>query len=157
MAELEFCFVLDDASLGAINGVLTDHGQPQLPARSERLRGLMTGFIDLVFESQGRFHLLDYKSNDLGSLLEDFAEDALERAMDVHHYRLQALIYAVALHRYLRQRLKDYSARRHLGSSWYLFVRGLGLNGNSGVWQQSLDPLLIERLDQLFAGATEVA
>ena len=157
VAELEFCFVLDDASLGAINGVLTDHGQPQLPARSERLRGLMTGFIDLVFESQGRFHLLDYKSNDLGSLLEDFAEDALERAMDVHHYRLQALIYAVALHRYLRQRLKDYSARRHLGSSWYLFVRGLGLNGNSGVWQQSLDPLLIERLDQLFAGATEVA
>lgn len=156
-AEMEFCFVLDDASLRAINALLARH-QPtlQLPSRgTEQLRGLMTGFIDLVFEWQGRFHLLDYKSNDLGLYPEDYQAASLDHAMSSHHYPLQALIYAVALHRYLRQRITNYRPNRHLGSSWYVFVRGMGIAPNAGIWQQPIDPQLISELDRLFAGETQ--
>jgi exodeoxyribonuclease V beta subunit len=42
-----------------------------------------------------------------------------------HHYPLQALLYSVALHRYLRWRLADYDPHVHLGGVAYLFVRGM--------------------------------
>ena len=74
------------------------------PPKHDRLRGLMTGKIDLVFEHAGRFHVLDYKGNWLGERLADYAGDALRAAMDHSHYRLQALLYTVAVHRLLRQR-----------------------------------------------------
>ncbi len=74
--------------------------------------------------------------------------------MNSHHYPLQALIYAVALHRYLRQRISNYRPSRHLGSSWYLFVRGMGTAPSAGIWQQPIDPQLISQLDRLFAGET---
>jgi exodeoxyribonuclease V beta subunit len=70
---------------------------------------------------------------------------------------LQALIYTVALHRYLRQRMDGYTAERQMGESWYLFVRALGLAPGAGVWRQRWPTALIEALDDAFAGTQEAA
>jgi exodeoxyribonuclease V beta subunit len=81
--------------------------------------------------------------------------------MAEHHYPLQALLYTVALHRYLRQRLDGYTAERQLGDSWYLFARALGLQPDAqpslGVWRRRWPAALIEALDDAFAGVQEAA
>ena len=119
------------------------------------VRGLMKGFIDLVFEFQGRYYLLDYKSNHLGDRVEDYDQPALAAAMAHHHYDLQYLIYTVALHRFLAQRLPDYDYDRHLGGAYYLFLRGMRPQHGKryGVYYARPDRQLIEGLDRLLAGA----
>ncbi|MDH5357721.1 MAG: exodeoxyribonuclease V subunit beta [Gammaproteobacteria bacterium] len=89
------------------------------------LSGFMKGFIDLVFEHQGRFYIVDYKSNHLGNNELDYQASQLSDAMVAHDYPLQYLIYNLALHRYLRLRMPDYDPEQHLGGVYYLFVRGM--------------------------------
>lgn len=102
------------------------------------LAGHLTGSIDAVLRVQdpadpqdlGRFVVVDYKTNILaepGQLpqLRDYHPRRLPAAMVQHHYPLQALLYTVALHRYLRWRLPGYRPDRHLGGAAYLFVRGM--------------------------------
>ena len=148
-AEMAFDFVLDDISTTSLRDACERHGEPALvpagPARE--LRGLMTGKIDLVFEFNGRFHVLDYKSNRLGERLSDYQPAALVRAMDAHHYRFQALLYTIAVDRYLRQRIANYSRGKHLGEAIYLFVRATGVYAQSGIWARRFDDDLIDAVD----------
>ncbi len=151
--EMEFHFVLGDVSMQRLRDACTAHGEPDLvpPGSGHALRGLMTGKIDLVFQHDARFHVLDYKSNYLGEQLSGYAPAALRHAMDQHHYRFQALLYTVAVDRYLRQRMPDYRRAQHLGSAIYLFVRAVGLAPNSGIWAHRFDDALIEAVDAVFA------
>ena len=124
---------------------------------------MMTGKIDLVFEHDGRFYIVDYKSHALGSRYQDYAPEALQRIAYEQQHDLQYLIYSVALHRLLRQLLPGYDYDRHFGGVRYLFVRGLDpeREDESGVLSDRPPQALIERLDALFgyAGtdATEAA
>lgn len=86
----------------------------------------MKGFIDLVFEWQGQLYLVDYKSNHLGSSVEDYGRPQLAAAMTEARYDLQYYIYSVTLHRYLKKRLQsNYDYDRYFGGVLYLFVRGM--------------------------------
>ena len=138
------------------------------PALSGVLRGYLTGSLDLVFrDPAGRFVLADYKTNRLGSPEETltawhYRPDALDDEMETAHYPLQALLYSVALHRYLRWRLRDYEPSRHLGAVLYLFVRGMSaaehptVDGHPcGVWSWHPAADLVEAVSDLFdRGAT---
>lgn len=156
--EFAFAFGLNEAQWGRLHQLLQDHGLgdwwPSV-GTAHTLRGLMQGSLDLVFAWQGRFHVLDYKANWLGERLSDYSRAAMDAAMQHHHYGLQALIYTVALHRYLGSRIGDYDPDLHLGDSWYLFVRAFGLAPGAGVWQQRFPQALIDRLDALFNGGEE--
>lgn len=154
LAEMEFHYALDDASMAALREACTALGEPTLVpfASSGHLRGRMTGKIDLILEHAGRYRVLDYKSNYLGEHVEDYLPGALAVAMDAHHYRFQALLYTVALDRMLRQRLPGYSRERHLGEAIYLFVRAVGLDADAGVWRHRFDDALIEAVDNVLAG-----
>ena len=92
--------------------------------RPAELSGWLHGYIDLVFESGGKYYILDWKSNYLGSEESDYAPARLETAMAEHNYFLQACIYTLAFHRYLEKRLENYSYERHFGGVLYLFLRG---------------------------------
>lgn len=117
------------------------------------LTGFMKGFIDLVFEFQGRFYIADYKSNHLGDEPHFYQGDALQQAMLGHSYPLQYLIYSLALHRHLKLRLPDYDPQQHFGGVYYLFIRGMQPEwGQTGVYFDPLDRDLLERLDQAVAG-----
>ena len=91
------------------------------PFDPERLQGLLRGFIDLIFVWQGRYYILDYKSNHLGDTSEDYHQEALNSAMISHRYDIQYQLYAVALHRLLRWRVPDYAPDTHFGGVLYLF------------------------------------
>jgi exodeoxyribonuclease V beta subunit len=160
IVEFEFQFPVQQVSLARLRRLCLAHGQGGvIPASLDAatLNGMLTGFADLILAWDGRYHVLDYKTNWLGARLDDYRGDSLDAAMAEHHYPLQALIYTVALHRYLRQRMDGYTAERYLGESWYLFVRALGLAPGLGVWRQRWPAALIEALDDAFAGEQEAA
>ena len=87
--------------------------------------GFMKGFIDLVFEFDNKWYIVDYKSNFLGQSYDDYSCDAMDDAMIEHHYILQYHIYVVALHKYLKFRQKNYDYNLHFGGVFYLFIRGM--------------------------------
>ncbi len=160
VVEFEFQFPANEVSVARLRTLCEQHGAPHVvPAVLDRpvLNGMLGGFIDLVFAWDGRYHVLDYKTNWLGISLADYSGAALDDAMRAHHYPLQALLYTVALHRYLRARLRGYEPARDLGGSWYLFVRALGFEPGSGLWRRQWPTALIEALDDEFAGAGEAA
>lgn len=89
------------------------------------IRGWLRGFIDLVFVIDGRYYLLDWKSNFLGADPSGYSPEALKSVMVRKHYILQYHLYALALHAYLKQRLPGYRVERHFGGIYYLFLRGI--------------------------------
>ncbi|NQZ53085.1 MAG: exodeoxyribonuclease V subunit beta [Piscirickettsiaceae bacterium] len=112
------------------------------------LTGFMKGFIDLVFEHEGKFYVVDYKSNHLGNTEADYQTEQLDDAMVAHDYPLQYLIYSLALHRYLKLRLIDYDPEIHLGGVYYLFIRGMKSEwGQAGIFYDKLDIALLEKFD----------
>ncbi|NMG66135.1 exodeoxyribonuclease V subunit beta [Azoarcus indigens] len=135
------------------------YGVPRLAFAG--LAGYLKGFIDLVFEHQGRFYLLDWKSNHLGDRPQDYAGPRLEAAMQAHGYHLQHLLYTVALHRHLGLSLPGYDYERHFGGTRYLFVRGVrpgwevaGAEGPrpAGVYSHRPALAVVQELDALLAG-----
>ena len=103
------------------------------PSASAVLEGMLTGSIDVVLRtSAGSFLVLDYKTNLFPNpegqelMLGHYQHSAMTSAMIASHYPLQALLYSVALHRYLSWRLPGYDPEDHLGGAGYLFVRGMG-------------------------------
>ena len=126
------------------------------PLNFRQVQGMLKGFIDLVFRHEGRYYLLDYKSNWLGESSEAYTQDAMASAMQMHRYDLQYQLYTLALHRYLRHRMADYCYEAHFGGVIYLFLRGVDANDtHSGVFSTRPAAELIEKMDNLFAAGTE--
>jgi exodeoxyribonuclease V beta subunit len=125
LVELEFHLPSRQLDAGELVRTLRHHGQAVPGLQFGTLSGYLRGFIDLVFEQDGRYHLLDWKSNHLGDAPQDYGPDALQRTMAQQGYQLQALLYALALHRHLGQRLPRYRFEQHFGGVLYLFVRGV--------------------------------
>ncbi len=89
------------------------------------VEGFLTGILDLALVQEGRWWLVDWKSNWLGSSPEDYGPAALEREMLAQQYSLQYHLYLLALHRLLQKRWPDYDYERHFGGVRYVFVRGV--------------------------------
>ena len=106
--------------------------------------GFLQGFIDLIFEHQGLWYIVDYKSNQLPA----YTPELVEEKMLESHYLLQARLYSVALHRHLRAHLPDYAPQRHFGGVLYLFVRGFP---DQGIWFDRPSTEALDALDALFA------
>ncbi len=115
---------------------------PSLPEQT--LTGFLRGFIDVVLAVEGRYYVVDYKSNRLGLHREAYDEGGLRAAMGSHHYAFQYLIYAVALRRLLRQRLGP-SGAAAFGGVRYLFLRGMAPDSTLGIFSDDPDPTLLEQ------------
>ena len=156
-AEIEFHFALQPTPSTALLALLHQHGVVQQRhgfGLRRTLEGLMTGKIDLTYTQGGQWFVLDYKSNRLPR----YDAAALEQAMADSEYDLQALLYTLALHRWLRFRLgSGYDYARDFGGIRYLFARGLDAEDPSrpGLHARRFDPALVQALDVLFAGGPE--
>ncbi|QDH68758.1 exodeoxyribonuclease V subunit beta [Marilutibacter alkalisoli] len=152
--EIEFQFSLQSTRVDALLQLLHAHGVVRERhgfGLRQRLEGLMTGLIDLTYCHDGRWYVLDYKSNRLPR----YDAAALDAAMAHSEYDLQALIYTLALHRWLRFRLGDrYDYERDFGGIRYLFCRGLDAtrDDSPGIHAHHFAPELVHALDALFAG-----
>lgn len=147
-AEMDFHLRLASTRVDELFRLLDGHGyqRGRKGFGVPRLHGLLTGVMDLVFEHDGRHHLVDYKTN----LLPSYDADALREAVTTHDYDLQYLLYTLALHRWLRHVLRGYDYERHVGDVYYLFVRNL--DDGRGVYCDRPPRALIEAMDALFDG-----
>ncbi|MGM0944501.1 MAG: UvrD-helicase domain-containing protein [Bacteroidota bacterium] len=118
----------------------------------QNLTGILNGLVDLIFEQEGRYYILDWKSNYLGDAWENYQEEGLVQAMNENNYHLQYLLYTYALHRYLQLSLENYQYENHIGGVFYLFLRGLNPPSSSGVFYTKPSWKQIQFLESLFAG-----
>ena len=134
LTELEFYLPLQPITPKKLKKVFSDYGGAAMPSRFpgrvEELdfspaRGFMKGFIDLVVQSQGRFYIIDWKSNFLGNRIEEYNLERMAREMEESFYLLQSNLYVLALHQYLKKRVPDYRYREHFGGVFYIFLRGV--------------------------------
>ena len=109
----------------AINAHFAAHGHPLHLSDKHRHIRYLRGEIDHLYQHDGRYYILDYKTNHLGNSPADYTPENIRAAMGDHHYWLQAALYQVALHRLLQTRLADYDPARHLGGIEYLYLRGI--------------------------------
>lgn len=118
----------------------------------QTVQGYLKGFIDLTFEFEGKYYLLDYKSNYLGDQLSDYNQTNIENMMVEHRYDFQYQLYTLALHRLLRTRLPNYDYETHIGGVFYTFIRGMQDDPRCGVYFNKPAFALIDSLDKLFSG-----
>jgi exodeoxyribonuclease V beta subunit len=155
LPEMEFWFPSERLDVGALDRLCRERmpnraARPTLPAR--QLHGMLKGFADLVFEHEGRFWVLDYKSNALGPDDAAYTQAAMAAGTAAHRYDIQGAIYMLALHRLLRSRLGDaYDPARQLGGALFLFLRGIANPATRGCCLLEPDQVLLDGLDQLLA------
>ncbi len=156
-SEMSFMLGLGEHfELSALHKIFSQYSDKPLPKffDVDRFFGYLSGEIDLVYCAQGKYYVVDYKSNFLGEAPTHYHQAALEEAMNTHGYWLQATVYQLALHRLLKLRIKDYQGNEtsYLGAVEYVFLRGVSQADDSSgrlVWQPPM--ALIWALDRFFS------
>ncbi len=172
LRESEFYFPMQGEGTQALAKLLTDHRNitqvheskrsynPVMLPNHKKLSGMMHGFIDLIFEFEGKYYLSDYKSTHLGDSFQDYQFDALRDNVEKNYYDLQYLIYALALHRYLSQTLVNYDVQQHFGGVYYLYLRGMTTepeHQGAGVYYRHITEAELYALDKVFSGQAELS
>ena len=151
--EMGFSLSVAASQVSALDRLVAEQilpGRARTPLSGRRLQGMMVGFMDLVFEHHGRYHVLDYKSNKLPA----YAPGDLATAMLEHRYDVQMSLYALALHRLLRSRQLNYDFDQHFGGAVYWFLRGVD-DAGAGVYFHRPTRAWMEALDRLFSGSPQ--
>lgn len=166
LCEMEFYYPLAPITAQGMTAIFERHGRApdgDAPEKIGRLvfsprRGFLKGFIDLIFEHDGRYYIVDYKSNSLGMDVQAYRQERLALAMAAGNYTLQYHVYAVALHRYLQKRISEYDYEKHFGGVFYLFVRGMDPKAGPeyGVFADRPSVGLIADLSEYFEGGGRV-
>lgn len=155
--EMEFYLPINDLNIATFNRLITqwlpdfDGKYFARESKLKQLNGMLKGYLDLVYLQGNRLYVADYKSNFLGAKFEDYQQQQLHEAMLHHDYYLQALLYTLAMHRFMKNKLSNYSYKSHIGGAQYLFLRGMSV-GQKGCGVLTVQPplQLIESLDKLF-------
>ena len=155
IAEMGFSLRLKNhLSTNTLNQLLAKHNVAlhlQGQGNPNAIWRYLRGEIDLVYQHNNEFYVVDYKSNFLGTSLDAYNQSAMMQEMNKHGYWLQACIYQVALHRFLKLRLPNYDITKHLGVVEYVFLRGMSReNNHTGklIWRPDVE--LIQELDETF-------
>ena len=145
-AEIEFHLALAPRASEELFALLHAHGYQRQRSgiAATRLAGLLTGKIDLTFLHDGRYWIVDWKTN----RCPPYDAAAVDAEIARHDYDLQWILYALALHRWLGATLDGYDYDRDFGGVEYLFVRGMHAGG--GVRADRPQRGLIDALDALF-------
>lgn len=155
LTEWQFYLRLkNEKALSKLNQLLKQHTalskslpELQLP----HLAGFVRGFIDCIVQINGKFYVIDYKSNFLGFLPQNYSTENIKREIGRQRYDLQYLLYTLAIHRYLTSRLgRKYNYERDFGGVIYLFLRAMDGKTNNGVYFDKPSEALIEAMDTLF-------
>ncbi len=157
VAEMEFWIAAHRVDLAEVDRLVRAHtlgGAERPPLAPGQLNGMLKGFIDLVAEYEGRYYVLDYKSNWLGPDDAAYTPAAMAAAVLAKRYELQYVLYLLAIHRLLKLRLPNYDYDRHMGGAIYLFLRG-SQSPSRGIHAERPPRALIEALDRLFAHAAD--
>lgn len=150
--EMEFDFSTADICLEDLKGFDIGEGiEIHCNMAISTQKGLLTGLIDLFFEHNGKYYILDWKSNYLGDHLDHYAEgDTMKKALNEGNYHLQYLIYSMAVKNYLEARLPDFDYDTHFGGAIYVYLRGARAGKNTGIYTTKPSLAEVEALERIF-------
>jgi exodeoxyribonuclease V beta subunit len=160
LTEMEFNFPLNELfSTDKLSNILSSFTKKfgidssTINWKHHSVKGFMIGFIDLIFRHDGKYYIVDWKSNKLNGTEDSFEQDGLKHEIASHHYYLQYLIYTVALDKYLTNTMKNYDYDTHFGGVYYIFLRGVSNNENSsrGIFYDKPDKNLISKLSEIMS------
>lgn len=155
-AELKFYLSLAEQrnSTQSLQALFVAQGIDRMPDfELQKNAHFLNGAIDLVFFDGQRYHVADYKSNTLGEFVSDYQQVQIEQSMSKASYWLQAALYLVALHRYLKKHLQNYAIAQHLGAAHYLYLRGMTGQAEQGLKSWQPDYQFILALDDYLGTA----
>jgi exodeoxyribonuclease V beta subunit len=154
--EMEFMFPIKNISSKQLNDIFSDTSFNQynfLEKKRGRLdfltvRGFLKGFIDLIFKHEGRYFIVDWKSNFLGGSIDHYNIQAIREEMAREFYYVQYYIYLIALNEFLSKRLPNYSYNEHFGGIYYIFLRGIDCEKGckNGIFFDKPDETWVNRL-----------
>jgi exodeoxyribonuclease V beta subunit len=119
---------------GTKHPFLMQYSQALEKLKFNPFKGFIKGFVDMIFIHEGRYYLVDWKSNYLGHRPRHYDKEALNAAMVEHHYVLQYHLYVMALRKYLRLTGMDFRYGDHFGGVLYLFIRGMDPEEEYGIF-----------------------
>lgn len=162
--EMAFYFPVKPVTPRRLRDIFAAHPAagipPAFPSDLGRLRfapsrGFLKGYIDMAFVHEGRYYLIDWKSNHLGHRIEDYRAENLQAAMNEAYYILQYCLYTLALNRYLKMRDPAYGYETHFGGVFYIFIRGIDPEKGPayGIYRDRPEAGLIDALDQALIAA----
>lgn len=108
---------------------------------NKKLNNFCSGFVDLIFRYDGRYYILDWKSDKLNSTFVSYAKaDSIKKHVD-DSYSIQRVLYSYCLINYLKQFYKNEKEEeifnKYFGGIYYIFLRGCNENSGNGVYLQS--------------------
>ena len=157
--EMDFYFPVKDINLYRLVDIFRKHykgderevfAEDLMTLNYRMEKGFLNGAIDLTFEKDGRFYIVDWKSNHLGNDYEDYTREAVRDKVREKLYFLQYHIYTVSLHLYLEKNLLNYSYKKHFGGVYYAFIRGMKPGVDYGIHYDRLPEGLVKDLSKLF-------
>lgn len=146
LREMEFHFPVSKVHTDQLFEIIRD--QNDVDPSVNDSKHFLTGFIDLIVRQNGKYYILDYKSNHLGDKIEDYDQQSLKKEIEGAGYDLQYHIYTVALVKYLRNNLPGFDYEKHFGGAAYLFIRGMRAGSDQGVWFHKPEPDVIRNLEK---------
>jgi len=150
--EMEFMLPAHSISNTKISMWLSEHRKAPTAFKQDNLSGYLTGFIDLIFEFENKYYVVDYKSNYLGAHFEDYSTNKLKEAIEHHYYDLQYLLYCVALVKFLQIKVDDFDYEKNFGGIAYLFTRGVNGDTGQGIYTTKPEVKLINAMIGAFDG-----
>ncbi len=153
ITELEFDFITKRFkinSLSELENKLPD-GYQISHKQNEDIEGLLHGFIDLFFEHNGKYYILDWKSNFLGDRTEDYSKEKMTKAMSESNYHLQYLIYTLAVKKYLTLKIENFDYDTQFGGVIYIFLRGVREDEDKGIFTFKPEIEAIQKIENIFS------
>lgn len=158
--ELEFNFPIPELFQPTdLEKLVSDENDPRSVATSDsKVYGMMNGFVDLFFKHNGKYYILDWKSNFLGDKIEDYSKEGLIQGMNESNYHLQYLLYTVAIDKYLSNRLGEgYNFEEHFGGVCYVFLRGVRKNEETGFFVQDVKKEELDHIKEIVFSTTVIS
>ncbi|RLC16074.1 MAG: exodeoxyribonuclease V subunit beta, partial [Deltaproteobacteria bacterium] len=155
--EMAFYFPLQNLSRAILKQIFDDFSDQDVlkgfPEKMEQLtfspvKGLMKGYLDVLFQHEGRYFVVDWKSNFLGAALENYQKSLLNAEMQKSFYVLQYHLYVLATHLHLKMKLPGYVYERDFGGAFYIFLRGVDATSGPGygIFEDRPDIRLVDAL-----------
>ena len=146
--EFEFDFNINEFDTSLISSRAIDF-DISINTDLKTIKGVMNGKMDLFFRYKDKYYILDWKSNFLGFTLNGYSSENIAEAMSENNYHLQYLIYTLSARLFLKNRERDFCYEKHFGGIIYVFMRGVRINENTGLYITKPSEAVLNNLEEL--------
>lgn len=150
ITEMEFFIKTGDFETQQLSEIIKENYHTYDLEEGSIEQGFLHGFIDLVAKINGKYYIIDWKSNNLGGSFSDYDEKGIKEEMKKHNYYLQYMLYLTAFDSYMHKVDSSYSYEKDFGGIRYVFLRGIKKGANAtGIYSERPDESELRKIQEL--------